>query len=258
MSSTGNSSGETEQDDFYDAAPLEPHLIYQGEIVAGLPFFNMHKESRWLLVRTKSGLQIHEALQNGKLGGLVKVLDSNQSKIQWELNDGDFAIGQLSKAPVLVLSQTCDCQNKNFIQVAPIFTGGDAGYLTKIKNGDVLSAFWIKKRPPQIPEDGYADFELIQAIHKSYRKNPPPEAEHFRLNPDKTLDLQRSVTRYFGRPNSFDVGSDKAPRTGSYLCVNCFYWDGRISKVSMNEGDGFQPCEGCHGTQWVPQLGSFS
>jgi hypothetical protein len=257
VSSIESSSGKVEQNDFYDAAPMEPHLIYQGEVLTDVPFFNMHKESRWLLVRTRSGRPVNEALQNGNLGGTVKVLDSNQSAVQWDLNEGDFAIGRLSKAPVLVLSQTCDCQNKDFIQVAPIFAADTADeYVQRLKGGDIVSAFWIKKHPPEIPEDSFADLELIQAVHKSYRKDLPPE-RHFRLNHDKTLQLQRALTRYFGRPNSFDVGTDRVPRTGTYLCVKCFYWDGKISKLDLRAGDEFQPCNECRQTKWVPQFGSL-
>lgn len=113
MTSSGNTPGETTSNDFYDAAPLEPHLLYQGEILVDVPVLNMPKETRWLLLRTRSGKMVDEALQGGSLGGTVKVLDSNQSKEQWYNNtDGDFVMARLSKRAALVLSQTCDVQTK--------------------------------------------------------------------------------------------------------------------------------------------------
>src|SRR5258708_5793199 len=104
----------------------------------------MPKDTRWLLLRTKSGKMVNDALQSGTLGGLVKVLDSNQSNEEWyNATDGDFVMARLSKRPVLVLSQTCDVQTKQFIQVAPIFAAEGANdHLDRLRKGQILSAFW--------------------------------------------------------------------------------------------------------------------
>ena len=253
MSSSGNTLGEVKKDDFYDAAPLEPHLLYQGEILVDVPFLNMPKAARWLLLRTKSGRMVDDALQNGSLGGIVKVLDSNQSKEQWhDTADGDFAMARLSKRPVLVLSQTCDVQTKQFVQIAPIFTAaGTVEHLEKLRQGKILSAFWLRGNPPQFPES-YADLELIQAVHKSYI-NRLLAAQHFRLTDLRTRELQRFITRYFGRPNSYDAGADHAPCSGKYLCVSCFYMDGKISSVTRTLGQDFQNCGTCGGRSWILQ-----
>lgn len=252
MSSTAYTPGEPDEINFYDAARFEPHLLYQGEVLADVPILNMPKPTRWLLLRTKSGKPLDEALKNGQLGGLAKVLDSNQTAEEWDAApEGDFAMARLSKRPVLLLSQTCDIQNKNFIQVAPIFSvEGDAQYVEKLKRGEILSAFWMPKRLPQLPSDGYADFELIQAVHKSYIKSVPLD-QHFRLSAASTRLLQRSITRYFGRPNSFDAGADVAPIAGVYLCVACFYLDARISSVQLNAGESFRFCDTCKGRAWI-------
>jgi len=128
VSSTATTPGEA-QDDFYDATPLEPQLLYQGEILVDVPILNMPKPSRWLLLRTaRTGRRVNEALENGAVPGTVRVLDSNQSREQWYGDGlGDFAMAQLDKKPVLVLSQTCDIQNKDFIQIAPILPSRQSG-----------------------------------------------------------------------------------------------------------------------------------
>src|SRR5258708_32525550 len=112
----------------------------------------MDKMSRWLLVRTGSGRPVLEALQNGQTPGTVKVLDSNRSQILWnEAGEGDFALGRLLKIPVLVLSQNCDIQQKDSIQVAPIFKAPDDGsYLGKLSRGEIFSAFHVPPHPPDI------------------------------------------------------------------------------------------------------------
>ncbi len=253
MISSANTPGELGDSEFYDAAPLEPHLLYQGEILIDTPLLNMPKPSRWLLLRTRSGKQLDEALEQGRLGGLARVLDSNQTKEEWNREDceGDFVMARLSKRQVLVLSQTCDVQTKNFIQVAPIFPAvADPQYVEKLKKDEVISAIWVKKHPPELKHESYADLELIQAVHQSYLRRISP-IHHFRLSESRVRLMQRSITRYFGRPNSFDAGADIAPRLGTYLCVSCFYMDGRVSPVSVAEGQPFTKCEVCGGRAWV-------
>lgn len=258
MSSTESSPGEISNNDFWDAAPLEPHLLYQGEVLVDMPFLSMAKETRWLWVSTRSGRPLEVALKQGGIGGQVYVHDSNQTAIEWEKNsDGVYAIGRLSKRPMLVLSQTCDIQTKDFIQVAPIFPlPTEEDYAKRVRAGELYSVFALEEHPPELPKESYADFELIQAVHKSYIKRPDP-AKHFRLGPSQILRLQQSITRYFGRPNSFDAGVDKAPRTGGYLCVSCFHWYGSITQVERNEGEDFDVCPSCKEKKWTPNIGTF-
>ena len=254
MTSSATIPGDEGTDDFYDGAPLEPHLVYQGEILIDVPILRMPRPARWQLLRTRSGLRLDDALEHGNIGGQVRVLDSNQSKEQWQENgEGDFAMAVLAKSPVLVLNQTCDVQNNDFLQVAPVFSASaDPQDLEKLRSGGIFSTFWLKKRPPEIPDESYADFELIQAIHKTYVKRIVA-TQHFRLGPERIRLLQRSLTRYFGRPNSFDSRSDLSPRAGIYLCVRCFYKEGRVTSIQLDEGSSFPACESCAGTSstWV-------
>jgi hypothetical protein len=250
---------------FYDdAAPLEPHSIYQGEILIGIPVVAMPKALRWLLLRTGKGDPIHDVLGMGQTPKTVKVYDSNLTDIVWENDtgpDGDYAMARLSKRPTIVLSQTCDVEHKDFIQVAPIYPAPeDDSYVGKLVRDEILSAFHLPKHPPDWQGTMYADFEQIQAVHKSYRKPPKrqPEYRHFRLSPQNILKLQRSLTRYFGRPNSFDAGRDLAPRKAVYLCVQCFHQNGSITKVELEERGEFSACATCGGTSWTIQLGSLA
>lgn len=252
MSSSANTPGDASSDSFYDPAPLEPNQLYQGEILTDVPILTMPKPTRWLLLRTRSGKRVDEALRYGVTGGTVNVLDSNQTAETWYGDGlGDFAMAVLDKRPVLVLNQTCDVQYKDFLQVAPIYPAeGDAGALEKLKRGERFSAFWIQAHPPEIPTESYADIELIQAVHKTYLKRIRP-GQHFRLTAQRIRMLQSAITRYFGRPNSYDIKSDKAPTTGTYLCVGCFYMDADVTRIELSEGSPFQACPTCHGTQWV-------
>jgi hypothetical protein len=248
VSTIGNLKPENE---FYDAAPVEPHLIYQGEVLVDVPLLLVQKDKRWLLLRTNSGRTIHEALKDGGIGGTVKVLDSNQTEAKWRnAIDGDSVVAYLTKRPVLVLSQTCDCENKDFIHVAPIYAA-DPEDIGKLKAGkDVYSAFYLESHPPHIPAASFADLERMQAIHKSYI-NRLDLAQHFRLKDKHVRNLQRHITRYFGRPNSFDSRVDVVPRTDTYLCIECFYFDGVATAVTFEEGAPFRECEKCHGVKWV-------
>lgn len=254
MSSSANTPGDARTGDFYESAPLEPEQLYQGEILTDIPILSMPKPTRWLLLRTKSGRRVDEALRYGASAGTVHVLDSNQSHVVWYSDGlGDFAMAVLDKRPVLVLSQTCDVQSKDFLQVAPIFPAqGTSEELRKLTTGELYSAFWIQSHPPEIPMESYADLELVQAIHKAYVRRIRRE-QHFRLSAERIRLLQRFVTRYFGRPNSFDARSDRAPTRGTYLCIRCFYRDGRATAVLLDEGSPFPACQTCNGTQWILQ-----
>jgi hypothetical protein len=243
---------ESSRDKHYDAAPLEPHLLYQGEIVTDLPLLHMPKISRWLLVRTGKGDPVMDALQNGQTPGIVKVLDSNKTAITWDNEQtGDYGLGYLLKTPVLVLNQTCDVQQKDWLQVAPVFPAkGDAAYLQRLERGEIFDSFPLSAHPPEIMVASFADLEQIQAVHKSYIKRVRNN-QHFRLAPEKVRRLQSFLTRYFGRPNSFDVDHDSVPRTGTYLCISCFYMDGEISSIDALEDAHFPRCEKCGAGQWI-------
>ena len=246
--------------DFYDAAPLEPHLLYQGEVLVDVPLLVMPKDSRWQLLRTRSGKRFDDALEHGNLGGKVEVIDSNRSVVEWYANpDGDFAAARLSKRPVLVLSQTCDVQTKDYIQVAPIYTLPQEDS-ERVKSGQLYSAFYLEEYLPYLSES-FADLERMQAVHKSYIRRPQPGI-HFRLADSHTRELQQFITRYFGRPNSFDAEADTVPRAGTYLCVDCFYFDGKAVSKPRTEGQQFERCSACGGTKWViqghPRSGLFA
>ena len=122
--------------------------------------------------------------------------------------------------------------------------------LEGLKNGDIINAFWLKPHAPEIEVDSFADLTLMQAVHTSYLRRLVPE-QHFRLSRERTRLLQQRITRYFGRPNSFDAESDQVPRTGTYLCAGCFYMNGVISAVALDENVDFPLCQTCGGGQWL-------
>ena len=159
--------------------------------------------------------------------------------------------GVLDKSPAVVLSQIYDVQSRNFLQIARIFpVGADTAYLGKLKNRKVLSAVWMPTHPPEFTGECYADLEQIQTIHKTCLRRIRP-AQHFRLSAHRTRLLQQTLTRYFGRPNSYDSHSDSAPSSGFYLCARCFYMHGNVTSIELPEGASFLDCSTCASTPWV-------
>ncbi len=252
MSSIATIPGNTPEGEFYDTIPLESDQLYQGEIITQVPILSSPKPPRWQLLRTWSGTRIEDVLQGGTTETRVRVLDSNQSLMEWFSGDrGEFVVAQLDKRPCLVLTQNCSLENNKFFQVAPIFSAeGNQPLIEKLKSRLIYTATWLKSHPPQIPDDSYADFELMQSVHKSYFRRILP-AHHFRLSPQRIRILQSDVTRYFGRPNSFDSRSDKAPGDGTYLCVSCFYLTALITEQVARKDDVLSVCPRCNGTFWV-------
>jgi hypothetical protein len=249
---TSTTNGENPAESFYDAAPLEPHLLYQGEILIDLPLILMPATSRWLLLRARSGAPLEEALNRGDNPRLAKVLDSNQTQLAWDGADGDYVMARLSKRPVLVLSQTCDVSTKDFIAVAPIHPVDSVTPERKEAaiQGGLFDVFYLPANAEPSLSESFADFSQLQAVHQSYIKRFSP-TQHFRLTPAKTRLLQQRITRYFGRPNSFDAREDKVPADGTYQCIGCFYMGGVVSSCTLAEGGEFHLCEACGGFQWV-------
>ena len=249
-----NTPGSSGSDYFYDAAPLEPHLLYQGEILVDVPVLAMPKPSRWLLLRTRSGTPLQQALNDGETPGVVQVKDSNQTEQEWDRSsNGDHVVARLARPPVLVVSQTCDIMNADFVAVAPIFgiEPAEEELAQQLREFAVFKAFYLARHDvTPILVESYADLSLIQAVHKSYFKRLTPE-QHFRLSPAVCRKLQQHLTRLFGRPNSFDADADSAPETATYLCVSCFYIDGAVSSCQLDRGSEFHRCEICNGRSWV-------
>jgi len=221
----------------------------------------MPNPSRWLLLRTRSGRRVDEALNYGAgaAQNQVRVLDSNQFPIEWNDSQfGDFVMGILDKSPALVLSQNCDIATKDYVQIAPIIQVDpeDIGKVGRLKSHAILDSFYLAPHPPQWEGDAYADFELMQSVHKSYLKSIP-SGSHFRISAPNVLVLQGYITRYFGRPNAYDANADKVPRDGTYMCIACFYHRGIITSVSACKDDTLSCCEKCGGTGWVPKLDSI-
>jgi hypothetical protein len=257
---TANSSNLPGDEPFYASQPLERDLLYQGEILIDTPIFQMPLPSRWLVIRTQSGRRIDEALNYGSAAAenRVRVLDSNKFPLEWQQSKlGDFVVGVLDKTPALVLSQNCDIANRDFVQVAPIIPieSSTEEHIVLLKTHSILDSFYLKPHPPEWETEAYADFERIQSVHKTYLKGIPAE-NHFRLSDTKIILLQRHLTRFFGRPNSYDANTDLVPRNGRYLCIRCFYKDGVATGVTLAENDHFPVCEMCGGVGWVAQFES--
>jgi len=238
---------------------MERVSLYQGEILVETPFFTMPKPSRWLVLRTVSGKRVDEALNYGKAAkeNRVRVLDSNAFAIEWEESKlGDFVVGVLDKAPTIIVSQNCDVATKDYIHVAPVIEvpKEDEAYIDKLRRHDIVDAFYLESHPPEWESVAFVDFGLIQPVHRSYLKGIPTE-NHFRLSASRVIQLQRSLTRFFGRPNSYDANSDAVPRDGVYMCVQCFYRNGVVTDVSLSMNQAFPICR-CGGVGWVPRLNS--
>lgn len=259
MSATSSSNPQSET--FYATDPLESDLLYQGEILVDVPILRMPLPSRWLLLRTQSGKPVDAALNYGAGAkeNRVRVLDSNQSALEWSNgNQGDFVMGVLHKAPVLVVSQNCDLATKDYAHVAPIFPvdPDDDFKLSSLLGGAIMDAFSLNPHPPHWDSYAFADLGLLQAVHKSYFKRVLAD-KHFRLSASTVLQLQRHLSRFFGRPNAFDIKTDVVPRDGVYMCIRCFYFGAKVTSMDLKAGARFQLCPDCESGQWVPHLGSI-
>src|SRR5882724_5457871 len=71
-------------------------------------------------------------------------------------------------------------------------------YLARLQNREIPTAFWIKMHPPEIPEESYADIELIQAVHKTYFRGIAP-GQHLRIRRQICNHVMGEVRIRFGK-----------------------------------------------------------
>ncbi|MHA1395919.1 MAG: hypothetical protein ACTSRZ_20640 [Promethearchaeota archaeon] len=102
------------------------------------------------------------------------------------------------KSNIIVLSQTCDIEHREFISIAPVFPLTNINNIDKInslKNNKVNYRFYIPESKNL--EESYAELTLIHSIPKEYLKL---ENRISSLSDYSRHLLQDQLNRYFCRP----------------------------------------------------------
>ena len=144
----------------------EPDLTapYQGDVYDGIPIVVMPPASgTWVLLRPTQPVTSREALA-GKTPPAFKPHSEVNLVDAWSDNE-EFVLARGVRRRVLVTTQTCDIENRNFVHVAPVAKVNDQSPKKQesIRLNEVRYAFYL-------PPDEFADLSQAALIHKSYRE----------------------------------------------------------------------------------------
>jgi hypothetical protein len=150
----------------------------------------------------------------------------------------------------MVVTQTCDIDNRNFIHVSPVCStdGWLPKKLTSLESDEIRYMFYLPPDSKRITEKSYADLSQSTPIHKSYLKTDLLVVRHL---PARTAKLQKKLADLYGRQFGFN-SRDRVPQAADYVCANCFFASGSVQRLKMTQGISFPPCNLCReNALWV-------
>ena len=141
------------------------------------------------------------------------------------------------------MSQTCDLDNRTWIQVAPVYRAGQFGAkkLASLQANDITFMFYLPEKPPSLSETSYADLSQITTVHRSYLEQGN---RILQLRPATTARLQSHLGDFYGRPFGFNI-QDTVPQDATYLCMNCFLSSATVQRKDLAKDCAFSDCLGC-------------
>jgi hypothetical protein len=241
--------------DWYEQEP-DLTSFYQGDIIRDVPIiFLPDKISKWFILRPDPRGKKHvDDVLRGEMCSWFQVFPEGQVQDAWKHgNREEYVAAKAIIGDAIILTQTCDLENRGYYQVAPIYpeTKQKAGVLEQLRQNDLTYAFYLPASVPNIPENSYAELAHECVAPKAYF---PKDSVGMRLNARLTdlarTALQEQLAYYFGRPFGFGK-RDRARTTSEYACVSCFYRAGRAIKKQFEAGGSFTVCEECGEARWI-------
>src|SRR5262249_20989168 len=147
----------------------------------------------------------------------------------------------------IILTQTCDLENRSYYQVAPIYpeTKQKQSALEQLRQNGLAYAFYLPAVAPYITENSYAELSHTCVVPKAYfPRDSVGQRLAARLTDYARTALQEQIAYYFGRPFGF-AARDRARVTAEYACVSCFYGSGQAVRQTFQAGVNFGPCPTC-------------
>jgi hypothetical protein len=243
--------------DWYQApTEFDVTSFYQGDIVRDVPIiFLPDKISKWFILRPGSNSKKHiDDVLRGEICKWFEAFPEGQLQDVWKHGDKEeFVAAKAFRVDAIILTQTCDLENRRYYQIAPIYpeTEQKPSSLEALRQNGINSAFYLPALAPHIVENSYADLSHTSVVPKAYfPKNAVMQMLSARLTNYARIELQSQVARYFGRPFGFGA-RDHAPVAGEYSCVSCFFRNGIAVKAVFQAGANFAPCATCNATLWI-------
>ncbi len=206
-------------DDWYDPDP-DPTGFFQGDILERVPvvFMPPAGAGKWVFLRPSLPVTLEQALA-GNTPKIYRPFVAGTAPEEWKTPD-ELVLAKATKRTVMVITQTCDLERRNFVQVAPVYP---ARTLTESKQAsleknEVNYFFYLPMSEPGLSERSFADLSQITSVHNSYIREAKLAK---RLSNKGRTRLQVHVAKFHGRPFGFSA-EDKVSQGGEYLCLRCF------------------------------------
>lgn len=233
---------------WYDLTP-DTDSLYQGDVLEGVPVVMVPPPNKgpWILLRAPdtSPLTVHQLLA-GTLPRHLRLVDEGSSQVKvtdaWQ-QGSELVLSKATKTRVMIMSQTCDLDNRTWIQVAPVYSATHFGgkRLNSLETGEINFMFFLPPTPPRLLERSYTDLSQITTLHKAYLR---PKNRILHLTASARVRLQAYVAGFYGRPFGFNT-RDRVPQSAGYLCTNCVFSSGTIQSLDFAKDSTFSECPKC-------------
>lgn len=241
--------------DWYEPNP-DFSSFYQGDIVRDVPvLFLPDKISKWLLLRPSlQGAKYIDDVLRGEICKWFQAFPEGQLADRWQYGKREeYAAAKAHLINVIILTQSCDLEQRNYYQIAPIYpeTEQKESALARLRQNDLNYTFFLPAFAPHIPENSYADLAHTTLIPKAYfPRDTVWDVLGARLTELARTALQEQLANYFGRPFGFGE-RDKARETAEYACISCFYKFGTSVKKRFERDTHFTKCDSCDAARWL-------
>lgn len=230
-------------EDWYDADP-DVASSYQGDVIDGVPvvFIPPGKVSNWTLLRPNSPVTPQEALA-GRTPKVFLPRPEQAVGDAWSYGGAEFVLARASRDRVMIVTQSCDIEHRNFIQVAPVFSAANLqpNRSALLGANEIKYLFFLPSDKRLLAEDSYADLSLITCVHKSYLRTGKLIV---RLASPTVTKLQAHLAAFHGRPFGFNT-KDISPQDAEYVCSSCFFESATVQRRILTKGTPFPACSEC-------------
>jgi hypothetical protein len=143
----------------------------------------------------------------------------------------------------MVITQTCDLERRNFVQVAPVYAVRSLSESKRasVEKNEVNYLFYLPVVEPGLSEKSFADLSQILSVHNPYLRDAKLGK---RLSNEGRARLQEHFAKFHGRPFGFSA-EDKVSQGGEYLCLRCFLTAAVVEKRSLTAATAFGDCNKC-------------
>ncbi len=156
-------------DDWYDSDP-DPTGFFQGDILERVPvvFMPPAGSGKWVLLRPSFPVTLEQALA-GNTPKVYRPFVAGTAPEEWKTPD-ELVLAKATKRTVMVITQTCDLERRNFVQVAPVYHARSLSESKQasLEKSEVNYLFYLPISQPGLSEKSFADLSQITSVHGSY------------------------------------------------------------------------------------------